>query len=342
MTAPAETHALATYSAEIGADPLLIQGAGGNTSIKLGDEMWIKASGTQLKDALKEDIFVCVESRGIAQAVRAGSEDADQPQAFLKHGTLRPSIETCLHAIMPQKVVIHVHCVSTIAQAIRKDAEDIFCQKFAGFDWAFVSYVKPGAGLAAGVISASETPRSVYVLGNHGLLIGADDVESARSLLTEVTDAARLTPTLSPLEPTGLDHIETNHGVFERAAARNPITSVAQSTGHSTQVADSALFPDQVLFCGPDIVVIDDESNIVAALNAGKERYGKRPPVFLLRGRAAYIHTEASATEKEMIQCVGDVMVRVPSGAELSYLSKADCAALLNWDAEKYRHQMNS
>ena len=36
---------------------------------------------------------------------------------------LRPSIETTVHALMPQRVVVHVHCVNTIAWAIRSDAE---------------------------------------------------------------------------------------------------------------------------------------------------------------------------------------------------------------------------
>ena len=35
----------------IGADPLLIQGPGGNTSFKSGDELWVKASGAWLAEA---------------------------------------------------------------------------------------------------------------------------------------------------------------------------------------------------------------------------------------------------------------------------------------------------
>jgi rhamnose utilization protein RhaD (predicted bifunctional aldolase and dehydrogenase) len=34
-----------TYCSQIGADPLLVQGAGGNASWKEGDTLWIKASG---------------------------------------------------------------------------------------------------------------------------------------------------------------------------------------------------------------------------------------------------------------------------------------------------------
>jgi len=49
------------YCAAIGADPLLVQGAGGNVSWKESDTLWVKASGTWLKEAVQKDIFVPVE-----------------------------------------------------------------------------------------------------------------------------------------------------------------------------------------------------------------------------------------------------------------------------------------
>ena len=39
------------YSKEIGMDPSMVQAAGGNTSLKQGNTMWVKASGKWLLDA---------------------------------------------------------------------------------------------------------------------------------------------------------------------------------------------------------------------------------------------------------------------------------------------------
>ena len=50
--------AIRSLSANLGSDPLLVQAAGGNTSLKTDGVMWIKASGTWLRDALAKDIFV--------------------------------------------------------------------------------------------------------------------------------------------------------------------------------------------------------------------------------------------------------------------------------------------
>ena len=65
---------LRTLSARVGADPLLVQAAGGNTSLKDGGTMWIKASGTWLKDAAARDIIRSRRSYGFDDGSRgAGS-----------------------------------------------------------------------------------------------------------------------------------------------------------------------------------------------------------------------------------------------------------------------------
>ncbi len=118
---------LRTLSARVGADPLLVQAAGGNTSLKDDGVMWIKASGTWLKDAASRDIFVPVDQAALVDALarRDPAADACLPfvRADLNSTGLRPSIETSVHALMPHRIVVHVHCVNTIAWAIRGDAE---------------------------------------------------------------------------------------------------------------------------------------------------------------------------------------------------------------------------
>ena len=51
---------LRRMSARVGRNILLVQGAGGNSSIKHDDILWVKASGTWLADAEQKDIFVPV------------------------------------------------------------------------------------------------------------------------------------------------------------------------------------------------------------------------------------------------------------------------------------------
>src|SRR5437763_4658420 len=98
-----ELTALRSLSASIGNNPHMTQAAGGNTSLKAGDTLWIKASGTWLKDALSDDIMVPVAMAPLLKAVEERDPAADKPQAFaideLNPRGLRPSIETTVHAL---------------------------------------------------------------------------------------------------------------------------------------------------------------------------------------------------------------------------------------------------
>ena len=139
---------LRALSARVGADPWLVQAAGGNASLKDQGVLWIKASGTWLKDAARRDIFVPIDHAALLDALdrRDPAADACLPfvRADLDSTGLRPSIETSVHALMPQRVVVHVHCVNTIAWAIRDDAEARLADLLREFAWAFVPYARPG------------------------------------------------------------------------------------------------------------------------------------------------------------------------------------------------------
>ena len=62
-------------SEEIGRDFNLIQGAGGNTSYKEGDSIFIKASGYKLRDSLDKDIFVEVNLKKLTKRIKDNIKD---------------------------------------------------------------------------------------------------------------------------------------------------------------------------------------------------------------------------------------------------------------------------
>lgn len=101
----------------------LIQGGGGNTSIKTGDRLWVKASGTWLSQAEAKLIFVSLPLDEIRCRISAG--DAEDLSDLAEGGDdLRPSIETTLHAIFPQPVVVHVHSVNAIAWSVEQGGRE--------------------------------------------------------------------------------------------------------------------------------------------------------------------------------------------------------------------------
>jgi len=342
MKPPAALDDLARLSARIGADPLLIQAAGGNTSVKHGDVMWIKASGTLLADAMTHDIFVPCDLPAMRAALAQGAARADQPAGFsLIQGGLRPSIETSLHAVFPHAVVVHVHCVNTVALAIRADAQGVLARRLAEFDWAYVRYTKPGAALAALVRDARRPTTDVVVLGNHGLIVAAETVAQAGDLLTAVVAAVAVDARRVP----AVDMAQLGQradGGFQALPAGHPLHTVALTPQLCDIATAGSLYPDHVIFCGSGAAAA--RPGETAQDVAGRRlNDGLPPPVFVLvPGVGALIRSDASGGAEALTRCLGDVLSRLREGAAVIHLSAAQDRELIDWDAEKYRKALNA
>ena len=192
--------ALRALSARIGRDPLQIQGPGGNTSIKAGGTLWVKASGTQLREAQERDIFVAVD-RARALAELDGTGDGTCRAAMLDPASpIRPSIETTLHALFDHPVVLHTHSVATLAHATSEAGlrHAVAALAAAGIAAAVVPYAKPGIPLSRAVLEHAGPGADVVLLANHGLLVGARDVAAAEALLGAVESALAREPEREP------------------------------------------------------------------------------------------------------------------------------------------------
>ena len=339
MTPPADLAALKSVSARLGADPLRIQGPGGNTSVKEGARMWIKASGTELADAERREIFVEVDLDRMRAAMDADLAEADQPALFAAPGALRPSIETSLHAVFPQRVVLHAHCVDTIALAIRADARAAVASRL-GEGFGFAPYVKPGATLAREVRKSGGVEAGVVILGNHGLLVAGESVEDAAAVFERVTRALVAAPAAFA-EPDLANLTQLGGSSYAPPPADHPLHGVALSPYRCAAALKGSLYPDHVIFCGVGATALPEGETadaLVARLTAAG--LGK-PPFLLVPGQGALIANDAGASPRALARCLGDVLARVPEGTALTYLTDAQNAELIDWDAEKYRRALN-
>lgn len=340
----AEFLALCTLSARVGAEPLLVQAAGGNTSIKEDGVLWIKASGTWLANATRDDIMVPVRLEPLLEALAEGDPAAEKGAAFVIEADnpsgLRPSIETTVHAIMPQKVVVHVHCVETIAVAVRRDAEAILQDRLAGMNWALIPYARPGLPLSRAIAARLKPETEILILGNHGLVVAADTVTEAETLLGRVSgllaQAARAAP---PPDRQALIRLAAASDY--RPPDDERIHAVATDLAACRLAAGGSLYPDHVVFLGPGSVIARP-SETAAEIAAAAQKAGAAPPVSILfPGRGVLMRRDATAGAQALARCLADVTARLPEDAPLRYLTDAENAELMNWDAEKYRQQLN-
>jgi len=335
---PEPLRALAALSATIGRDPEQVQAAGGNTSLKLKGILWVKASGLWLADALERNLFVPVRLAPLLHGIRRGEPDPVTPAIARDLDTdgLRPSIETTLHGLLPHRVVVHTHSVRTIALAIRADAEEQLEARLSGLAWTFLPYAQPGVPLTRLVAARLETrPFDVLVLGNHGLVIGAETVEAATALLTEVE--RRLDGPVRPggrLAAGGLETAAAALGLRQarhmevQALAADPIAMAFATSG--------TLYPDHVIFLGraPRMLTPWPDAEAVEAARAAGSK------LMIVPGRGVALPVDAPRSADELALCLALVTARVPEGTPLVYLGTEAEDALLNWDAEKYRQEL--
>jgi rhamnose utilization protein RhaD (predicted bifunctional aldolase and dehydrogenase) len=322
-----EFEELRSLSARLGADPLLVQAAGGNTSLKQDGVMWIKASGTWLKDAVAKDIFVPLDQDVLAAALKAGDPDCENCLPFVRQDLnrlgLRPSIETSVHGLMPQNVVLHVHCVNTIAWAIRRDAEQQLAGRLKNFNWSFVPYARPGLQLSQSISKHLKPGSDVMVLENHGLAVAANTVANAEKLLRSVVDAVQCEVRSSPQADVnslqalcaGSDYKPVDDGASHAIAFDERAVSLG-----CTQV----FYPDHVVFLGVDI----------------PQDFASGAPAVVVPGKGMVVHKTCKPSVEPMLRCLADVFSRTAADAPLKALTPGEIGQLLNWDAEKYRQSL--
>ncbi|GAA2878841.1 rhamnose utilization protein RhaD (predicted bifunctional aldolase and dehydrogenase) [Aminobacter niigataensis] len=335
----AELEELKAVSARIGSDPLLTQGAGGNTSLKVGGTLWIKASGTWLAHALERDIMVPVEMAPLIAAVEAIDPAAEQAHQFtiapLNRSGLRPSIETTVHALMPQRVVLHVHCVDTIAHAVRSDCIEQVGPRLAGLNWAYVPYARPGLPLALAIAEHRTQRPDVLVLANHGLVVAAETVAKAEALLDDVKARLRIVPRAA--SGPRLDRlVQLAAGTGYRLPQSEVAHSVATDPVSTALAAKGSLYPDHVIFLGVGSAIAKDGEDVAAVI----ARVSASPVSILFPGEGILMRDDATPGADAMARCLADVLARVQEAAPVRVLTLEEHLQLTDWDAEKYRQDL--
>src|SRR5580658_8732823 len=110
---------LSEMSRWYGKDPEFVIAGGGNTSVKLGNRIFVKGSGQALANVRPEN-FVEMDRPALEALLGADlGKDRDQREEKFKQAVMaariepekgqRPSVEVVLHHLMPRLFVVHTH-----------------------------------------------------------------------------------------------------------------------------------------------------------------------------------------------------------------------------------------
>jgi rhamnose utilization protein RhaD (predicted bifunctional aldolase and dehydrogenase)/NAD(P)-dependent dehydrogenase (short-subunit alcohol dehydrogenase family) len=175
----------------MGRDTRLVQPGGGNTSTKIGSELLVKGSGTDLRTIGRKG-FTRLSLPALAAMRTAESMDDAEMMRFMAGCMLQadqpvPSVETPLHSLLPHRVIAHTHDVATMSLTNVTDAvaERLVGELFAG-EIVYVPYVRPGFPLARAVSRmVDQIPERAIgmTLAHHGLVVWADSARECYARL---------------------------------------------------------------------------------------------------------------------------------------------------------------
>ncbi len=333
-----ELTSLVKLSAQIGRDLNLVQAGGGNTSIKDDETLWIKASGKWMVNAEEEDMFVPVPMADINRNLETSNERF--PEYSTSSGALlRPSVETTMHAVLPHRVVIHVHSVATIAWAAQADAESSVGARMSGLRWVWIPYIHPGVPLALRIRESLALAPDILILGNHGLVVGAEDCESAAQLLADV-EHRFATPARNAPATDFATLEQLAQGSGWAIANDDEVHSLATDVHSCRIAAKGTMYPDHCVYLGPAAPDMRPGESLETAISRYTARYEYQPAYLLVEGAGVLVSDRLSRAGHQLLTCLKRVVERIPTHARVSYLEAWQVAKLMNWDAEKYRLAM--
>lgn len=177
----------------IGADPALVLWGGGNTSLKVSERdfrgrearvLRVKGSGSDLKSVERRH-FPGVRLEDVLPLFDRAAMSDEEMVAYLEHTLMepaspRPSIETLLHAFIPDACVLHSHADAICALTNTRRGDDAV-RDALGDRVAIVPYRRPGFTLSreVGEARAGRPELRGVVLMNHGLVTWADSAREA-------------------------------------------------------------------------------------------------------------------------------------------------------------------
>lgn len=366
---------LVEFSNRYGKNPAFVLAGGGNTSCKDEKNLYIKGSGTSLASITAEGFVKMDREKLGAIWTKAYSADAKEREAEVLSDLMasrcsgeeakRPSVETLLHDLFPQKYVLHVHPSAVNAITCSKGAKETALAMFPDAVW--VNECEPGYILASNCRTmmmqykaAAGHDAAVVFLQNHGIFFAADDETALDALVAGVMDAieAKLTvkPDFSPAECVDTEtaakiapvlrmlYDAEGHAacVFE---TNRQILKLAESA-ESFAVMKEPLSPDHIVYCKAEPLYLEsfESADIKAAFDELTARRGFKPKVVFAKGVGMFT-VGASLKEAKTAAIVWKDAMTITVLSEnfggVSHMAPAMVDFIVNWEVESYRAKVS-
>lgn len=347
----ADLAAFSEMSQIAGARADYVQGGGGNTSVKLANNlMAIKASGFCLSDITEDNAYALINLEGLQKFYRENSPETlsdveKEGAACAKENTvvldgmnpLRPSVEAGFHSIL-KKFVCHTHSVYANLCCCSVEMNEIAENAFEGapYTWGSVPYTDPGANLTFAIRNELERVKAktgkepaVILMQNHGIIVHGDDEKQVLNIHADANE--RLAKAFS-VTGTSFPKVTVKAIADDLFEADVPYMTELLKSGRYTvkTLLESPLYPDQMVFLIGSLFEnktdpADGECSVNTATGA-----------LILK-----MNEKKALTITETITAVLFISEHIKkSGYSLSSMGEAAQSFIANWESEKYRKSL--
>ncbi len=367
---------LISLSHKYGADPDYILAGGGNTSWKSEDIMVVKGSGAELGSITAEGfVFLDMDKLRVIRTTmypRNREEREERALEDLMNSRLpgqngRPSVESLLHAIIPDNYVVHTHPALVNGLTCSKNGKEMAIKLFSD-NCIWIPLVDPGYILAKTVDDEmfkwtdshdGKLPDYIF-LANHGVFLWGNDSQTIDkkyrdlfSILKSVcsnTDAVKLDTEESVsdnfLKKTG--HLAGSNGVALFTTG-NEIRSVLES-GESIINLQQSLSPDHIVYMGHTPLVYENlpEDQLLSSIEKDyrdfTKKWGKEPKSILILGKG-FVSMGSSKKGAEtarllMLDAIRVIRITDTFGGP-EFMSVEKVSFINTWEVEKYRAKLS-
>lgn len=364
---------LTAISNYYGCNEELVLAGGGNTSLKDGDFMYIKGSGTALS-TITNDGFVKMNRQRLAEIFEKTYPDDDKTREAMSLKDLfaaradgeekRPSVETLLHSLFEFKYVLHLH--PSLVNGLTCSAEgQNAANEIFGDAVIWIEPCKPGYTLAKICFDAlsefkkeHSRPCDMMLLANHGVFVAADSREELDEKLSYVLEKIGEKNKYMPDFSTGEFLPDESNEAFEKisevfskyygeAVVTFEPNFEALKFAKSEDGAKDVLLPftpDHIVYCKPYPLYVERACDIEEKTEAYKKANGYLPKILLIKDCGFY-SVDKTAKGAETAAALFDDAIKIAvyskSFGGPRFMSAELTDFIVNWEAESYRSSQN-
>ncbi|MBA7509804.1 hypothetical protein ES705_01773 [subsurface metagenome] len=353
-----------------GKDSGFLLAGGGNTSFKDESYIYVKASGFKLA-SIEEDGFVKLDRNALNQIwkkkypVDVGLREKQALQDLMNSRasgeTKRPSVESLLHAILPQKYVVHTHPAMVNGLTCSKNGRYIAEQLFHT-RCIWVPSVNPGYILAKVIKTQLVEHKKKYrllpdiiLLENHGMFVGAETIREIKNIHDFIIGTLKkqivYEPDFSSVQVSKVEIEKIYNRIKNYPVFKDVYITFENNIEISAAVKDSASFqkvrypyiPDHLVYAGPEMLFIEDLNNIEQDIDQYRERNECYPKVIAVKMTGVFTlgdKEESSHITMLLFLDALKIAVYTESFGGYKFMDKEQIDFIKNWETEEFRSKV--